>query len=76
MGEANNFHNAGPINLIIDPFNIVRWNGDKLYLLSKAQASRIEKHFCGISDCCCGSGPMIVVDRDEYAIHPSSIDQE
>lgn len=63
-----NFHNASPIDLRVDLENTIEWNGDDLILLTDYQSRRIEKHFCGMSDCCCGAGPLIQVDNDKYAI--------
>ena len=49
----NNFHNSDAINLVVSPATI---DGNTMYRISASQAKRIEKHFCGTSDCRCAHG--------------------
>jgi len=58
----NNFHNSNPINLIVSGKIWTDYNDRKFYLISPNQAKRIEKHFCGISDCKCPHGAAIQLD--------------
>lgn len=46
----NNFHNCPPISLIVSD------DEDDMYLISAGQQKRIQKHFCGMSDCRCAGG--------------------
>ena len=50
-----NFHNAKPITVRVGK-PVAGMMGRPVYLISKSQARRIEKHFCGITDCRCNSG--------------------
>ena len=77
-GGRNNFHNAGPINILINPDDIVEYeSGERIILITENQASRLYKHYCGISDCCCGSGPVFRADGladGDFAISASFLD--
>lgn len=65
----NNFHGAGDIKILVDPEDVIQGqDGKPLYKLTKVQAKKIEKHFCGISDCRCGSGPVIEYDQDCFGL--------
>lgn len=64
----NNFHNSRPINILIDPKDVVDYEGSRLIRISESQAKRLEKHFCGISGCVCGSGPVVEYDQDKFGI--------
>lgn len=68
LNTRNNFHNAGDIVIMVDPTKTVIFNGDELLCLTDYQSTRIEKHFCGMSDCCCGSGPLVEYDYGKYGI--------
>ena len=59
----NNFHNCAPINVIVngDEYKYPGdFNADHVYYISKYQARRIERHFCGITDCHCPAGGVVV----------------
>ena len=60
----NDFHNRGPINIVVSGHDNVIENGswDQItaYTVSRYQAQKIEKHFCGISDCKCPAGGVVV----------------
>ena len=58
----NNFHDSPNINLIVSGETATGFD-DPVYLISKAQARRIEKHFCGITDCRCPAGAAIQLDE-------------
>jgi hypothetical protein len=65
----NNFHNADPIRIlvstIVDPDTPA-----PLYLITRRQAERIARHFCGVKECRCPAGGVQQMDPDgtEYAI--------
>ncbi len=62
-----NFHNAGPIDLIVDDAQICAGeNSDKIIPISPGQAKRIADHFCGMKDCTCESGPLIHLGIDPH----------
>ena len=66
IGGINNFHNCGPITVRIAVTNTVRgYTGHDYYPISKGQAQRVLKHFCGIDDCHCAAGG-VVIDLNEY----------
>ena len=51
------FHNSAPINVIIpeDPYErLSEGDADVEDVLSPAQLDRMNRHFCGIGECCCG----------------------
>lgn len=52
-----NFHHVRDINIIVKPDNIVSDSQGKYAKLTSSQLRRIQKHYCGVSDCTCGSGP-------------------
>ena len=55
-----NFHNACDITLRIAPDNyIYDTSGEQIVAveLTPSQIRQVENHFCGISDCLCGSTP-------------------
>lgn len=64
-----NFHHAADITLHIRPGQY-HFSGDVIYL-TDSQRTRVERHFCGISDCCCGSGPsnMEYMGPDVAVLH-------
>lgn len=49
---SGGFHDANPIKMFVDP-RFLQCHSE-IYL-SDRQKARLEKHFCGHSDCCCGS---------------------
>ena len=55
--QDQDFHNAGSINLVIPAFE-----KDGFYILSSAQARRVENHFCGHTGCTCPSGGLKTID--------------
>jgi hypothetical protein len=59
----NNFHNCAPITVRVNG-ETMKYPGDfgadVVYYISKRQARRIEKHFCGITDCQCPAGGVVV----------------
>lgn len=60
-----NFHNSSPINIVIDDEDTYEWSySGKVYCISKAQARRIEKHFCGMSDCGCPKGDVTGLNQE------------
>jgi hypothetical protein len=68
-GEGrSNFHNVGNISVVVDTGKIIIWEGDQYYIISTSQARRLDKRFCGISDCVCGCSPVLEYDQDRYAI--------
>lgn len=64
----SNFHNAGPISVIVDLDDTVEYEGDTLVCLSDNQVRRISDHYCGIDDCCCGSGCLVEWDFGRWGI--------
>ena len=60
----NDFHNRGPINIQVlaheKEIEAGQWDQVTSYTISKYQARRIENHFCGISDCKCPAGGVVV----------------
>lgn len=59
-----NFHNVGSITVNVRPENFI-W-GKRKFLnsevvkaveLTPSQIRRVRRHFCGMSDCMCGSCP-------------------
>ena len=68
----SNFHNVRPIDIRVRADQFVRRsNRIESVALTASQVRRINAHFCGISDCLCGSGPcgMEQIDHDTYIIH-------
>lgn len=67
----NNFHNSTPIalNVRTDRFSYHHEDGE-VYKITKSQAQRIKRHFCGIKECWCPAGAVIQLDQDgnEWAI--------
>ena len=64
ISGINNFHNRGPITVRLSNTMIIRGYTDRDYHpISRRQATRIQNHFCGISDCRCPAGG-IVIDLD------------
>ena len=56
-----NFHNVSYLALRVAKENYVYAKDGKTVIsveLTPSQFRRIERHFCGISDCKCGSGPV------------------
>lgn len=60
----NNFHNCGPITLIVKGGKEADSYEGPIYRINKAQAKRLENHFCGMSDCHCPKGAVIQLDPD------------
>jgi len=65
----NNFHNSSDINLIISG-EITEGHSGPVYRISRGQAMKITKHFCGVIDCRCPHGAAEQLDPDgtEYGI--------
>lgn len=63
----NNFHNSAAINLVVSPDTI---EGGTMYRISASQQKRIEKHFCGVSDCrcACGAAQQLNQEGTEWGI--------
>jgi hypothetical protein len=55
----NNFHNSAPLAVRITGETVYAGE-DVVYRISKRQAAKIEKHFCGITDCRCPRGGVVV----------------
>lgn len=55
-----NFHNADDIDILVREENYI-YSADgqtvEAVELTPSQKRRVENHFCGMSDCCCGSSP-------------------
>ena len=68
-----NFHNVADITLhISDEMLIEGVDGGVVGAeLTESQIKRISSHFCGISDCECGSSPagMEYISEDRAVIH-------
>lgn len=72
---SGGFHNNGEINIFVDIKNraLIDWNGDKdtIGLLRESmtpyQRKRLEKHFCGIRGCVCGSWERADIDTTHIA---------
>ena len=61
----NDFHNQGPINLIVSEERDSSWDDDDdCYVISKHQARRIEQHFCGVTGCRCPGGSVRQLDPE------------
>ena len=70
-----NFHNASDMTLLVSPANFVkRGKIVESVEITPSQSRRISRHFCGMSDCLCGSGPAGYERYDEHTelIHLSS----
>lgn len=56
---SGGFHNVNPITLRVgypeENINLALGCGELVELLTVHQVKRLEKHFCGISGCKCGS---------------------
>lgn len=65
--EINNFHNSPAIKLHLNG-ETDSADGRIIYLISKRQNTRIEKHFCGIEECGCPKGASIELAEDLFAI--------
>lgn len=61
----NNFHNCAPLNLFVKGEPEDNSYEGPIYRISKSQAGKLEKHFCGIKDCQCPKGAVIHLDADE-----------
>lgn len=53
---VTNFHNSDAIRLVISGRKIYGSGDREVYHISRRQARRVEKHFCGISGCRCPAG--------------------
>jgi hypothetical protein len=65
----NNFHNSKPLTVRVSEM-IEGWD-EPLFKISKRQAARIRNHFCGITDCRCPAGGVVVEvspDGDEFGL--------
>ena len=66
--EGGGFHNVPDLTIMTnsDP----EYFGDGVFGIevTKSQRRRIENHFCGISDCCCGSSPLVQIDYDRFVL--------
>lgn len=52
---SGGFHNVSGINLIVPEDFETRIKEESIYtILSKNQLYRANRHFCGMTDCCCG----------------------
>lgn len=51
-----NFHNAAPLRVRVA--KTIKSDDGVRGLLSRRQAKRISKHFCGVSGCLCYSGGL------------------
>lgn len=70
----NNFHNVVDICIRVAPEQYCRRDDMVEGIeLTPAQIKRVASHFCGISDCCCGSHPdgWEQVDYDRVQNHLS-----
>ena len=59
----NNFHNSPAIELFITGEKTSGLQGVEVYRISKGQEKRLEKHFCGITDCRCHHGAIEQLDE-------------
>ena len=55
----NNFHNSGPLAVRVTG-QMALGMGEDLYVISRQQALRIKKHFCGVTGCRCPAGGVVV----------------
>ena len=65
--EGGGFHNVYDINVRVgEP----EYYGDGVegWEMTPSQVRRIEKHFCGMNDCCCGSSPLVQIDYDRFVL--------
>ncbi len=71
--KINNFHNAPPLDIRVRGEIAESWDGPA-YRISRRQARRIEQHFCGVADCRCPRGGVVVrmdADGQEYGVRLS-----
>ncbi len=71
----NNFHNRPDIMVRVSGEEIKGF-GERLYRVSRRQVLRIEKHFCGSSDCRCAKGGVVVEtspDGEEFGLRRGDI---
>ena len=61
--KINNFHGSDPITVRVKgdkhPYPS-DFGADRVYYISKRQARRVTSHFCGITDCRCPAGGVVV----------------
>ena len=57
-----NFHNQKPIT--VRSRRIKSEHGSVRLYLSKSQAARLAKHFCGVTDCTCNSAGIVEETED------------
>lgn len=62
--KATNFHNSQPIHLRVSGEQEIGLGDHSVYLVSKKQSKRIERHFCGIAECRCPAGAVQQLDPD------------
>lgn len=67
-----NFHNQPPIRLKIDLSQAVN-EPETLIVLSKSQAKRIRKHFCGVTGCQCNGGQTYEIEPGVECIAVSDL---
>lgn len=64
---SGGFHNSAEITIRIkadsDTVNYKIEQGEIRDLLSPSQIKRLDNHFCGISDCCCGGLSRADIDE-------------
>lgn len=63
----NNFHNSAPLKLYINSESTISDCGWVLPI-TKYQAVKIRKHFCGISGCGCPQGAVIETGENQFGI--------
>lgn len=69
----NNFHNRPALSLRVS--EKTNETGESLYLVSVRTAAKIERHFCGVTDCGCPQGAVIQLNEmgTRYGIIPAYI---
>ena len=61
---GRNFHNQRGIKIIVDVHDTHVFNDTEMYVVSARVAKRINSHFCGISDCLCGSSGTVQLNAN------------
>lgn len=62
--NPSNFHNTRAILLTVSGNTDTGYDGEPVYLITRAQADRISKHFCGIRECRCSAGAVQQMSAD------------
>lgn len=57
---VNDFHNQGPVNLIVSGKTDNNLDG---YIITPGQNRRLENHFCGVAGCGCAKGAAYPTDE-------------